>query len=163
MLTWSRLIVKLQVLAPPGRGRSPQSSAVTRDRPVRDREKCDVGSRASELARAYAGKEPAPRLSTAASRAAGGGQTRRRRLTVGDYVKLAPGVSNGCLKGGKIGVIRVDDKTSNPFKVRVGSRTNYYRENEVVTAGGVGRSWKSDLRPMRQCIETCFEAFVQLG
>ena len=58
-----------------------------------------------------------------------------RRLTDGEYVRLAPGLASGggCLKPGKVGRIIVDDHSNLPYKVRAPDGTTFwYKEEQLV-------------------------------
>lgn len=57
-----------------------------------------------------------------------------RRPTMGDHVILRQGVSEGCIKGGKIGLIIEDAHDHQPYHVQCGDTKYWYFESQVQLA-----------------------------
>ena len=71
----------------------------------------------------------------------------RRRLTIGDRVRLAPGFEQlGCLADGGVGTIEEDDHDHQPYNVRCNATGNafYYKEKQVVDASETAAHSASD-------------------
>ena len=66
------------------------------------------------------------------------------RLTKGDQVVAAPGMTEGPLGNGGVGVIIEDDHGNRPYKVRANGDTHWYKADQVRRAPGAGASTNDD-------------------